>query len=72
MDCGDLIGQAGQADDELADHERQHAADDGDPGQQDQRHRATAGSTTPVQKVDGGNHQSGHQQTQGDRHHDDL
>ena len=50
----DLFDQSGQPVDELADDERQHAADDRDPAQQHQRHRAAAGGAAAVQEVDGG------------------
>ena len=72
MDVRDLFDQSGQAGDELADNERQQAADDRDSAQQDQRHRAAAGRAPAIQKVDRGNHQRGEHQRQGDRHHDEF
>ncbi len=68
----DLFDQPGQADDELADDEREDAADNRYTGQQYQRHRAAAGGAAPIQEVDGGDQQRGEYQRQRDRDHDQF
>ena len=49
---GHLFDQRRAALDELADDERQDAADDRDSAEQHQRHRAAAGSAAAIQEVD--------------------
>ena len=46
-----LLGQIGHTDDELADDERQDAAQNRETAQQDHRHRAATRQTPPVQPV---------------------
>ena len=69
---GDLVDERGCALNELADDERQHAADDDDAAQHDGCDGRTTRQSTPVQDVDERQQHRRHHRRQQHRHHDHL
>ena len=70
--AGDLLDQCRRALDELADDEREDAADHHEPGQQHHRHRGAAGNAAAVQEVDAGQQHRRQHRRQRHRHDDQL